>query len=55
MINESLAFALNVIKAAVVRGRWTASAYDGTMTESAPASGCVTGVTHWTLAGKSER
>jgi hypothetical protein len=53
-INETLSFAVVVTRAAVVHGEWRASAYTGTLTESAPASGCITGVTHWTLAGKTE-
>ncbi|MEP7059923.1 MAG: fibronectin type III domain-containing protein [Actinomycetota bacterium] len=52
-INESLSFAIHVTKGDVVRGQWTATAYEGSLTETASSSGCVTATNHWTITGKT--
>jgi len=52
-VDESLAIALHVTKAGVVHHEWRATAIEGSMTESLSASGCITGVNHWDIAGKS--
>ncbi|MEA2521293.1 MAG: hypothetical protein QOI81_939 [Actinomycetota bacterium] len=54
-INESLSFAIRVTKGAVVKGQWAASAFEGTLTEVASSSGCVTATNHWTITGKTSQ
>jgi len=40
-----------VVDASVIHGQWRATKIEGTLHESAPASGCVTATIDWTFAG----
>jgi hypothetical protein len=40
-----------VVEASVIHGQWRATKIEGTLHESAPASGCVTATIDWTFAG----
>lgn len=50
-LTETLAFGTKVIDAGVVHGEWRATKIEGTLHESAGASGCVTATIDWTFAG----
>ncbi len=50
-VNETLLFHVRLTAAAVVRGQWRATKIDGTLSESAASSGCVTGRISWSFKG----
>ncbi len=50
-LTETLAFTTKVVEASVIHGQWRATKIEGTLHESAPASGCVTATIDWTFAG----
>jgi hypothetical protein len=50
-LNETLVFATRVTQGAVVHGEWRATKIEGTLEESAPASGCVTAHITWKYTG----
>jgi hypothetical protein len=50
-LDETLVFATRVIEAGVVHGEWRATKIEGTLDESAPASGCVTARISWSYTG----
>ena len=54
-INESLSFAIHVTNGGVVKGQWVVTAFEGTLTEVASSSGCVTATNHWTITGKTSQ
>jgi hypothetical protein len=50
-LNETLVFATRVTQGGVVHGEWRATKIEGTLDESAPASGCVTAHISWKFTG----
>jgi hypothetical protein len=50
-LNETLVFATHVTEVGVVHGEWRATKIEGTLDESAPASGCVTARISWRYTG----
>lgn len=48
---ETLAFTTKVVEASVVRGAWRATKIQGTLHETATASGCVVATIDWTFTG----
>ena len=50
-LTETLAFTTKVVEASVIHGQWRATKVEGTLHESAPASGCVTATIDWKFTG----
>jgi hypothetical protein len=50
-LTETLAFTTKVVEASVIHGQWRATKIEGTLHESAPASGCVTATIDWKFTG----
>lgn len=50
-LTETLVLSTKVVEASVIRGEWRATKIEGSLHESAPASGCVTATIDWTFAG----
>ena len=50
-LTETLVLSTKVVEASEIRGEWRATKIEGTLHESAPASGCVTATIDWTFAG----
>ena len=50
-LTETLALTTKVVEASVIHGEWRATKIQGTLHESAPASGCVTATIDWAFAG----
>ena len=50
-VTETLVFTTKVLEANAIRGAWRATKIEGTLHESAPASGCVTATIDWSFTG----